>query len=244
MNVSISESISKNGSANIGNEDMEASIGGSVGIDIGAEIHVEADKSGISMEAEYHEVAQASATASGTAEKEGVGISGTGTVYAKIGTEIEGYMDAGKHGVDVGAGASIGDAVRIDAEITESARYVSGTAGAGVNIGEHFEAGGSAQATYDKGIVTVGVAGDVAALIGLDIDVSASIDTNQIVKDGKEVVHIAEKVAPVITSTTNKAVNTVESTTNKAVNTVTNTAKSTVNTISNGAKKLFKKIRI
>ena len=168
---------------------------------------------------------------------------GIDTVYAKTGTEVEGHVDAGKHGVDVGAGASIGEAAGVEGEITESVRYGSGTVGTGVSVGEHFEAGGSAEATFKKGVATVGVAGDVAAYVGLDADVSVSVDTRAIVKDGKEVAHVVEKEVPVVVNTATKATNTIVDTATKTSNTVVNTAKSTVNSISNGAKKMFKKIR-
>lgn len=264
MNVSesVNESVSVSGSASAGNDQANVSVEGYIGVDMGAEAHLQADKSGLDAGAEYHDVAQASATVSGSAQQEGIGgIGGSATVYAKTGTELEGHVVAGSKGVDVGAGASIGNAVGVDAEITCSNRYTSTTAGAGVSIGEHFEAGGSAQATCDHGVVTVGVAGDVAALVGLDVDVAVSVDTKQIVSDGKEAVHAVEKVAPVVektvvqtTNTVVQTTNTVVQTTNTAVHAVENTANSTVHTVtnavSNGAKsatnsvtKAFKKIK-
>jgi hypothetical protein len=254
MNASVSESesLAVSGTVQTGNEDIGASVGGYVGVEVGAEAHLIADSSGVSAGAEYHEVLEASATASGSAEKEGVGVSGSATAYAKTGTEVEGHLDAGTHGVDVGANACIGESVGVEGEVTEFVRYVSGTVGAGVSVGEHFEAGGSAEATCKHGVVTVGVAGDVAAVIGLDVDVSASVDTNQVVKDGKAVAHEVEKVAPVVTQTTTQVATqvvtqvatTATKTTNTAVSAVTNTAKSTVNTISSGAKKFFKKFKL
>ena len=257
MNVSesVNESVSVSGSASAGNDQANVSIEGYIGVDMGAEAHLQADKSGLDAGAEYHDVAQASATVSGSAQQEGIGgIGGSATVYAKTGTELEGHVVAGDHGVDVGAGASIGNAVGVDADITCSNRYTSTTAGAGVSIGEHFEAGGSAQATCDHGVVTVGVAGDVAALVGLDVDVAVSVDTKQIVSDGKEAVHAVEKVAPVVEKTVVQTTNTVVQTTNTVVHAVENTANSTVHTVtnavSNGAKsatnsvtKAFKKIK-
>jgi hypothetical protein len=243
MNVSesVNESVSVSGSAGAGNDHANVSVEGYIGVDMGAEAHLQADKSGLDAGAEYHEVAQASATASGGVQQEGIGgVGGSATVYVKTGTELEGHVVAGDHGVDVGAGASIGNAAGVDAEITCSNRYTSTTAGAGVSIGEHFEAGGSAQATCDHGVVTVGVAGDLAAVVGLDVDVAVSVDTKQIVSDGKEVVHVVEKVAPVVTQTTNTAVHAVENTAKSVTNTVSNGAKSATNSV----KKAFKKIKL
>jgi hypothetical protein len=231
--ISTSESLSVNGSTAVGNEETGASIGGSIGVEVSAEAHLVADDTGISAGAEYKEVLEASATAEGSLQKEGVGVAGSATVYAKTGTDVEGHIITGTHGVDVGAGASIGDAAGLEGEITESARYVSGTAGAGVSVGEHFEAGGSGQAMLEHGVATVGVAGDVAALVGIEVDVSVSIDTNLIVKDSKEVAHLVEKEAPVVINVATKTTNVVVS-----------TAKKTISSINNGAKKMFRKLKI
>jgi hypothetical protein len=244
------ESIGVSGSASVGNDEVGATIGGSVSIELSADAHAQVDSSGLSAGAEYHEVAQASATVSGSVEKEGVGYSGSATVFAKTGTEVEGHVDAGVHGVDVGAGASIGDSAGVEGEVTESLRYGSGTVGAGVSIGEHFEAGGGAVATFQKGVATVGVSGDLAAVVGLDVDVAVSINTNQIVADGKEVAKVAEEGSKVVAKEAEKDANVVAHVAEqgtkevvKATTTISNTAKSVTNTVSNGVKNVFRKIK-
>jgi hypothetical protein len=248
------ESIGVTGSASVGNNEMGASVGGSVSIELGADSHAQVDSYGLSAGAEYHEVAQASATVSGSVEKEGVGYSGSATVYAKTGAEVEGHVDAGVHGIDIGAEASIGNAAGVEGEVTESLRYGSGTVGGGVSIGEHFEAGGGAVATFQKGVATVGVSGDLAAVVGLDVDVAVSINTNQIVADGKEVARVAEegskvvakeaekdaKVVAVVAEQGTKEVAKVATT---ATNTITSTAKSVTKTVTNSVSKAFKKLK-
>jgi hypothetical protein len=119
--------------------------------------------------------------------------------------------------------------------------------GAGVSIGEHFEAGGSASATCNHGVVSVGVSGDVAALVGLDVDVGVSVDTKQIAKDGKAVVDaVAPVAAPVVattaataTTTANTVANVATSVATSAANSVSKAAKSATNSV----KKAFKKIK-
>jgi hypothetical protein len=243
--VAIDNSVGVSGSAGASCDNASVKVGGAVGIDMSVEAHIVADKSGLDVGATYNDVAYAEATAAGSVGVDGVGgYSGSATVYVKTGTELEGHMVAGDHGVDIGGGASIGNAAGVDAEITGSTRYTSETVGAGVSIGEHFEAGGSASATYDHGVVSVGVSGDVAALVGLDVDVSVGVDTKQIAKDGKAVVDtvapvVVPAVAPVATTATTAA-NTVAHAATSAVNTVSKTAKSATNSI----KKAFKKIKI
>lgn len=232
------------GGARVGNEETGAGVESSVGIVLIADAHAQADANCFSADVQYTELVQAQVTATGTVEKEGVGVGGSVTVFAKTGTEVEGHIQAGNHGVDVGASASIGNAAGISAEVSEKARYVGGTVGAGVSVGEHFEAGGSAKATYDNGVITVGVSGDIAAILGLDVDVSVSVDGRQITKDAQQVSKEVEKAVPVVVDTTKSVEKAVEKTAVAAGNAVANTTKSVTNTINQGAKKFFKKWRI
>lgn len=57
MNTSTSDStsIGLSGSASVGNESAGANIDASIGIDVGYEAHLQADNTGISAGAEYHE---------------------------------------------------------------------------------------------------------------------------------------------------------------------------------------------
>jgi hypothetical protein len=246
--VTIDNSVGVSGSAGASNDNASVEVGGAVGIDMSVEAHIVADKSGLDVGATYNDVAYAEATAAGSVGVDGIGgYSGSATVYVKTGTELEGHVVAGDHGVDVGGGASIGNAAGVDAEITGSTRYTTETVGAGVSIGEHFEAGGSASATCNHGVVSVGVSGDVAALVGLDVDVGVSVDTKQIAKDGKAVVDaVAPVAAPVVattaataTTTANTVANVATSVATSAANSVSKAAKSATNSV----KKAFKKIK-
>ncbi len=250
--VSIDQSVGVSGSAGVSNDYSSVEVGGAVGIDMSVEAHIQADKNGLDTGASYNDVAYAEATASASVGVDGIGgASGSATAYVKTGTELEAHVVAGNHGVDVGAGASIGNAAGVDAEVTGSNRYTSTTAGAGVSIGEHFEAGGSAKATCEHGVVTVGVAGDLAAIVGLDVDVAVTVDTKQIVSDGKQVAHAVEKAAPVVVHTVTDTANTVAHGATSAANTVAHGATSAANTVNKGVKsttnsvkKAFKKIKL
>ena len=71
---------------------------------------------------------------------------------------------------------------------------------------------------------------------------SVSLDTRQVVEDGKIALREVEKVVPVV-ETAKVAEKAVVDTAKTAEKAVTNTAKSVTNSISNGAKKVFKKLR-
>ena len=104
-----------------------------------------------------------------------------------------------------------------------------------IKINNHFEAGGSGEATFKDGVATVGVSGDVAALVGLEVDVSVKVDTNQIVSDAKVVAHESEQVVNVVAPVVNQTVNVVNDTVNQTVN----KAEKEVNKIGNSFKKAF-----
>ena len=72
----------------------------------------------------------------------------------------------------------------------------------------------SAEATFKDGKATVGVSGDVAALIGLEVDASVTVDTKQIAQDATTVAHAAETVV----NATPQVVNTVVHETTSVVN--------------------------
>jgi hypothetical protein len=164
---------------------------------------------------------------------EGVGVAVGTDAYAKSGTEVEAHATAGQNGIDVGASASVGNAVGVDATGTESLREASITGGAGVSAGEHFEAGGGATATFEDGKATVGVSGDVAALIGVEADVGVTVDTKQIQADTNAVVESATEAEKVVANTLvdTGAKVVVEDTGKKAGNSIVDTAKRAGNTV-------------
>jgi flagellar biosynthesis GTPase FlhF len=74
-------------------------------------------------------------------------------------------------------------------------REGSVTAGAGVSVGEQVGIGGGGEATYVDGVATIGVSGEVAVLLGVEVDLSVSIDTNQIAEDAAAAQKLAEEQA-------------------------------------------------
>jgi hypothetical protein len=193
--------------------------------------------------ASYSDTTEVHATASGNVGIEGVGIGGLVDAYAKTGNEGSISMSVGQNGVSVGAEGSIGNCVGVDGSETIHLREASATVGAGVSIGEHLEAGGSGEATFKNGVATVGVTGEIAAIVGIDVDVSVSIDTNQIRKDSEKVANETVKVSNTVANETVKVSNTVASETVKVSNTVASETKNITKSVDNGFKKMGKGIK-
>ena len=194
-------------SIGVSNEYASVEIGASIKTGTEAELKAGLIDNNVVIEASYSDTTEAHITASAEVGAEGVGIGASVDAYAKSGTEASINFSAGQNGVSAGAEASIGNCVGVDGEATIGLREVSGTVGGGVSIGEHLEAGGSAGATFKDGVATVSVSGDVAALIGAEVDLSVSINTNQIQKDIKTVENEVKTIAPVVVNETAKIVN-------------------------------------
>jgi len=189
------------------NEYASVEVGASIKTGTEAEFKAGLINNNIVVEASYSDTTEAHITASTSVGAEGVGIEGSADAYAKSGTEASVGFSIGQNGVSAGAEASIGNCVGVDGEVTVGVREVSGTVGGGVSIGENVSIGGSGEATFKNGVATIGVSGDVAALIGAEIDLSVSIDTKQIVKDAEVVSKNTEKVANTVATETTKVAN-------------------------------------
>lgn len=230
--------------ASIGTSNEYASVEIGASVKTGTEAEFKAglidtgDGVNIVVEANYSDTTEAHITASASVGTEGVGIGGSVDAYAKSGTEANIGMSVGQNGVSAEAEASIGNCVGVDGEATLGLREVSGTVGGGISIGEHLSAGGSGEATFKDGVATIGVSGDVAALIGAEVDLSVSIDTNQIIKDEKVIENaVVHTVVPEVVDVSTKVANTVASETTKIVNDVGHKAKKEVDKIGKKIKK-------
>ena len=93
-----------------------------------------------------------------------------------------------KDGVSVGGGAIAGDGV----DAGTSGQIGSGRTKVKVNtdvsIGDQIGATGSCHATMKDGVLSVGIKGKAAALIGLKGDIDINIDTHAVQDDGKSFV--------------------------------------------------------
>ncbi len=198
------------GSSTVGTVTVGGSVEASAQSGLFVEGSIKADKSGLEVAGSVADGTMATVGGSAFASDEttGFGAGVGGSVTVKDGAFAEAEIKAGTGGVALSGEASIGTSVGVDASATVSNRYVSESVGAGVSIGEQFAIGGGGEATYSKGVVTVGVSGDVAALVGLDVDVSASVNVGQVVNDavlvagaGKAIEHVGKDAGHAIEKT-------------------------------------------
>ncbi len=236
VSVYIDNSISAEASVIVGNNNASIEAGASIKTGTVASASAGLDGKNIYVDVSYSDTTEAHITVDSNTNYHGVGGSISGDAYAKVGNEVSANLSVGDKGVNIGAGASTGSCVGVDGQGTVNMRGVSGTAGAGVSIGDHFEVGGGGQATYEKGKVTVGVNGDVAALIGAEVDLNVTIDTKQIQHDAIAVANEALKIEHQVENIAKDSSHTVTNTTKKATN--------EIKKVGNDVKKAFKKIKI
>ncbi len=225
--VSIDNSIQA--SATIGTSNNTSGI--NTNIDVGASVKTGTiasasaglENKNVFVNVEYSDTTEAHVTANSNINYHGLGNNNSVDAYAKSGTDIEASLMVGKNGVDVNGGVSSGSYVGVDISNTINLREASATAGGGVTVGDHLEIGGGGKATFDHGKATIGVSGDVAVLVGAEVDLSVTIDTHQIQKD------------------VNTAINVIHS---DEVKTVTHTIDQGAKKAGKEMKKAFKKIKI
>ena len=189
---------SAEGSTVVGTVEVGASVEGSAQSGLFVEGSIQADKQGLVVGGSFADgtLVEASATVGVSEAVTGAHVEVTGGVVAQEGIFASGSLEAGVHGVAAEASASVGSSVGVEASGTVGNRYVSESAGAGVSIGEQLAIGGGASATYHDGVVSVGVSGDIAALVGLEVDVGASVNVGQVAKD---VVVVEKKIEKPLT---------------------------------------------
>jgi len=229
VSATFDDSTSAEANMTIGNSNASLDMGVSAKTGTVASASGGLDGKNIYANVSYSDTTEVHTTATTQVNYDGFGTSTTVDAYAQSGNQVEANVKAGANGIAGGGSVSSGSSVGVNASNTTSLREASITTGAGVSIGEHFEAGGSGEATFKDGKATVGVSGDVAVLVGLDVDVSVTVDTKQVQKDTK-----------VIANETVKVVNdsNLQNATKKTGNQISNTAKKTGNDISKGLKKI------
>jgi hypothetical protein len=118
--------------------------------------------------------------------------------YVVSGNQADAHLYIGNKGFDGSGYVSSGSSVGIDTTSTVNINGSSITTGTGVSIGDQFSVGGGIETTIDNGIVTLGVEGDIASYIGLECDVSLSVDVNELSKNihhvGNEIINTSSKI--------------------------------------------------
>ena len=133
----------------------------------------------ISVSASLAEGDKASVTVNIEVSDQATGCAVNAAVTVQSGVFVDASVQAGAHGIAADANASIGSSVSVDGSVTESNEYSSTTLESGISIGEQLSIGGGGETTYSKGVVS----GDVAAIVGVDVDVSTSVNIRNIASD-------------------------------------------------------------
>jgi hypothetical protein len=154
------------------------------------------------------------------------GQSANGCVYAESGVKAEVVVEVGMNGYQLEGGMSIGTCVGVEGESTVTFSGVSQTTGASASYGEdHFEIGAGAQSQFKDGHLRLGISGEAAAFVGLEVDLSTDIDTNKCIKDAVTVYQTRKAVY----ETSKQIYNNAVSASNQATTYVSNLAQTTAN---------------
>ena len=207
--VAYDGSLTASASASVGTSNASLGVGVSAKTGTVAAAGAGLDGNNVYANVSYSDTTEIHATVDTQVNYKGAGTSVGVDAYAKSGNELEAHALVGSKGVDAGATVSTGTYVGVGATNTTSIRGASVTTGAGVTVGDHFEAGGSGTATFIDGKATLGVSGDLAAVVGLKVDTSITVDTKQMQKDANKVANEASKATNSVASGAKKAGNDV-----------------------------------
>lgn len=146
-----------------------------------------------------------------------VAVDASGCVYAEAGVKANIVVEVGDKGVNLDGGLAIGSCVGAEGSATLTLSGASATAGGGASWGDdHFEAGGGGQAQFSDGHLQLGVSGDVAVMVGLKLDISVDIDTNQAISDAYTAYNTAVQGAAYAEQGYNEAVKQLNNATREA----------------------------
>ena len=117
---------------------------------------------------------------------EHLGVGGAGTTSSFIYAVAEAQAAIGERGVEATLGAEVGVGMGVSGEGSFTLAGVTVGAGAGISSG--FQAGfsGSGHATYEDGVVSFGLSGDLALLLGVEVDFNIDLDFAAIVDFGED----------------------------------------------------------
>jgi hypothetical protein len=163
-----------------------------------ASFNADIDKTNVSLDLSYSDTTETHATFNAQSMSNGNYASVGIDAYVVSGNQADAHLYIGNKGFDGSGYVSSGSSVGIDTTSTVNINGSSITTGTGVSIGDQFSVGGGIETTIDNGIVTLGVEGDIASYIGLECDVSLSVDVNELSKNihhvGNEIINTSSKI--------------------------------------------------
>jgi hypothetical protein len=118
---------------------------------------------------------------------EHLAVDGSGTASEFMYAVAEAKTSIGDRGVDVALGAEVGVGMGVSGEGSVTLAGITVGAGGGVSSG--FQAGfaGGGHATYEDGVVSLGLSGDLALLIGVEFDFNIDIDIGAVIDFGEDI---------------------------------------------------------
>ena len=171
-------STSMSAESSIGSVDITASASTGTSATVSASLQDNTLEASVS----YSDVTRADVTvdASLHSDKMDASANASVTAYVQTGTDANASIHVGKQGVNGSAEVSSGSSAGVDGSVKVQGELSSVQVTSGVSVGEdHVGVGGGAEATYHDGTLAVSVSGDVAAIVGLDVDVHADVNVQQ-----------------------------------------------------------------
>jgi hypothetical protein len=184
--IGASAGVGVSASASVGNEYVGCDVRVWVSVEAVSEAHASAglDGNNVYATAGVNCTVRAEAGTEVSIHAGPAGADGNGCVYVESGTKAEMVVEVGQNGAKLEGGMSIGSCVGAEGEGTVTFSGASGTAGAGATAGyDHFELGAGGQSQFKDGHLCLGIKGEAAAYVGLEVDLAVDIDTNKCIKD-------------------------------------------------------------
>jgi len=241
VNAGFDNTMGAEASASAGNENASGTV--YVGVETGQQANFEAglDGNNVYVDAGASSMTEAHLGAEGQVSQDAgpigeVGASAGVDAYVQQGMSAEASAQVGDEGVAVSGETFAGTAAGVDATGTIDMGLGSTTATGGVSIGEQVGVGAGGEATYNDGELTIGVSGEAAALVGVDVDLEQSVDVGAVVDTGEAAAKAADDAAKASEKAANDAANAAKSVGSSASKTAKKTGKS--------IKKAFSDVRL
>lgn len=262
VSAEFDNTIGAEASASAGNENAGGTVYASVETGQQANFEAGLDGNNVYVDAGASSMTEAHLGAEGQVSQDAgpigdVGASAGVDVYVQQGMSAEASAQVGDEGIAVSGETFAGTAVGVDATGTIDMGLGSTTATGGVSIGEQVGVGAGGEATYKDGELTVGISGEAAALVGVDVDLEQSVDVDAVVDTSEAAAKAAEdaakasqkaaddaaKAADDAAKAAQKTADDAAKASEKAANDAANAAKSVGSSTSKTAKKTGKSIK-
>lgn len=244
VSAEFNNTIGAEASASAGNENAGGTVYASVETGQQANFEAGLDGNNVYVDAGASSLTEAHLGAEGQVSQDAgpigeVGASAGLDAYVQQGMSAEVSAQVGDEGVAVSGETFAGTAAGVDATGTIDTGIVSTTATGGVSVGEQVGIGAGGEATYKDGELTVGISGEAAALVGVDVDLEQSVDVGAVADTGEAAAKAADDAAKAAQKTADDAAKASE----KAANDAANAAKSVGSSASKTTKKTGKSIK-